>query len=75
MNMKPNVLPVPEAARQKCCTRQTIYNALTREDLTEATFEDVNTRLVLLDSKWTSWQPAQRGRRASEPTDKDGDIR
>ena len=59
--MDPNVIPAPEAARRKDCSRQTIYNALDRDDLTEVSFE--KSRLVVMDEKWDEWAPAMRGRR------------
>jgi hypothetical protein len=59
--MEPNVIPAPEAARRKDCSRQTIYNALDRGDLTEVSFQD--SRLVLVDEKWEDWTPAMRGGR------------
>jgi hypothetical protein len=60
--MQSNVIPAPEAARRKDCSRQTIYNALSRGDLSEISYG--STRLVLLDEKWKEWMPANRGGRA-----------
>ena len=61
--MQANVLPVPAAAEEKGCTRQTIYNALDRGELTETRIG--NTRLVLLDAQWKVWTPKDTGRRMS----------
>jgi len=57
----PNVLPAAEVARRKGCTTQTVYNALSRGDLTDAS---VGThRLVLLDAKFEQWEPKETGGR------------
>ncbi len=50
-----NILSALDAARQKGCTRQAIYDALSREALTEV--RTGGMRLVLKDEKFDSYKP------------------
>jgi hypothetical protein len=57
------LIPVTEAASLKDCTRQTIYNALNRGELTERTFG--NIRLVVVNEAFEDWRVKDVGRRVS----------
>jgi len=57
----PNVIPAAEAARQKSCTTQAIYNAIERGDLTGIRIG--HHRMVALDEKYESYQVQETGGR------------
>lgn len=58
----PNVIPATEAAREKGCTAQSIYNALDRGDLTGIRMGA--HRLVVRDKKYAAYQVRETGGRA-----------
>ena len=57
------LIPVSEAAQRKGCTRQTIYNALERGDLTGRIFNTM--RLVVVNEAFEAWSVKDVGRRVS----------
>jgi hypothetical protein len=61
--MNTNVIPCSEAARRKDCSTQTIYNAIDRNELTEADFEGSRSRLVVVNEQFDRWHPKETGRR------------
>jgi hypothetical protein len=63
------LLPPSEAAREKDCSRQTIYNALDRGDLNGLSFKPPGrvrrTRLVKVDAAFQAWHPKETGGRVA----------
>ena len=59
--MKPNVITAAEAAREKGCTDQAIYNALDRGALNEVRMGGM--RLILKDAAYQSYQVKSTGGR------------
>lgn len=59
--MKPNVISAADAAREKGCSTQTIYNALDRGDLNGVRMGAL--RLVLLDDAYGTFQVKETGAR------------
>ena len=59
--MKPNVITAAEAAREKGCTDQAIYNALDRGDLNEVRMGGM--RLILKDAAYRTYQVKATGGR------------
>ncbi len=57
----PNVITAAEAAREKACTTQAIYNALDRGDLNEVRMGGI--RLILKDEAYKAYQVKQTGGR------------
>ncbi len=57
----PNVITVAEAAREKACTAQAIYNALDRGDLTEVRMGGI--RLIMKDAAYKAYQVKATGGR------------
>lgn len=64
MPEEPNVIPAAEVARAKGCTRQAVYNAIDRGDLTGVRVG--TSRLVMLDAKYERYQVQETGGRAHE---------
>ena len=60
--MKPNVITAAEAAREKGCTDQAIYNAIDRGDLNGVRMGGM--RLILKDAVYQSYQVKTTGGRA-----------
>ena len=56
-----NVIAVAEAAKEKGCTAQAIYNALDRGDLTEIRMGGI--RLIMKDAAYDAYQVKQTGGR------------
>jgi hypothetical protein len=65
MSATDHLLTVGTAAEKKGCSRQTIYNALDRGDLTEGSLRNSNMRLVVKDEAWEEWEPTDTGRRVN----------
>ena len=61
---KPNLTTVRDAAREKACTTQAIYNALDRGDLTEVRLG--STRLVVLDARYERFRVKTTGGRTHQ---------
>ena len=61
---QPNVLPVTEAARDKGCTPQAIYNAIDRGDLNGLRMG--NHRLVMRDDTYQSFEIMETGGRCHQ---------
>ena len=61
---QPNVLPVTEAARDKDCTPQAIYNAIDRGDLNGLRMG--NHRLVVRDATYRSFEIKETGGRCHQ---------
>jgi len=59
--MKPNVTTAAEAAREKGCTDQAIYNAIDRGDLNEIRLG--GTRLILKNAAYKTYQVKKAGGR------------
>ena len=59
--MKPNVTTAGEAAHEKGCTDQAIYNALDRGDLNEVRLGGM--RLILKDAAYKAYQVKETGGR------------
>ena len=59
---KPNVTTAKEAAREKDCTQQAIYNALDRGNMSEVRLG--GTRLIIKDAKYNAFKVKQTGGRA-----------
>ena len=61
---EPNVITADEAARRRGCTRQAIYNALDRGDLTEVKMGA--QRLVAVNDAFAEYQVRETGGRMHE---------
>jgi len=57
----PNITTAAEAAREKACTTQAIYNALDRGDLNEVRMGGI--RLILKDAAYEAYQVKATGGR------------
>ena len=62
--LKPNVIPATEAAREKGCSVQTVYNALDRGDLNGVRLG--SHRLVMRDRKYSEFRVKETGGRKYE---------
>ena len=58
---KPNVTTAKEAAREKGCTQQAIYNALDRGTMSEVRLGGI--RLIVKDAKYAAYKVKQTGGR------------
>ena len=58
---EPNVTSVSQAAREKRCTRQAIYNAIERGDLNTVSVGQLT--LIAKDEKYESYQVQRTGGR------------
>jgi len=58
---EPNILPATEAARQKACTAQAIYNAVARGDLNGLRMGAHH--LVFRDEKYAAYRVQETGGR------------
>ena len=70
---EPNVLTVAETARQKGCTRQAVYNALDRGDLTEVKMGA--QRLVAWDDAFRRYEVKETGGRLHESYRKNQEVK
>ena len=59
--MKPNVTSIAEVAREQSCSRQAVYNAIERGDLTAVQVGRV--RMIAKDQKYAAFQVKETGGR------------
>ena len=60
--VEPNILTVPQAAKEKGCTRQAIYHALNRGDLTPVAMGTFTA--IAKDEKYRAYEVKHTGGRA-----------